>query len=161
MINIWNRSSHFVGIMSNSLFSLCLHSYVLSSSGKLELGGWGSGERKKHQGGSGYDAGAHFMALGVSEKYQSQIQWPLQRLEISIAFRLSKHRSAMQCSLYLLCVCVCVCVCACARACVRARARAHILVLWIFSVYFGMFVFNLCLCRVYNTSSPPQHKTSS
>jgi len=68
--------------MSKSLFSLCLHSYVLSSSGKLELVGWGSGERNKQQGGSWYEVGTHFMALDVSEKYQSQILWPLQHLEI-------------------------------------------------------------------------------
>jgi len=72
--------------MSNSLFSLCLHSYVLSSSGKLEPAGWGSGERNKQQGGSGYEAGTHFMALDVSEKYQ-----PLEHLEISVAFRWYKY----------------------------------------------------------------------
>jgi len=77
--------------MSNSLFILCLHSYVLSSSGKLELVGWGHGERNKQQGGSGYEAGTYFMALYVSEKYQSQIRWPLEHLEISVAFRQSKH----------------------------------------------------------------------
>jgi len=31
------------------------------------------------------------MALDDSEKYQSQIQWPLEHLEISVAFRRSKH----------------------------------------------------------------------
>jgi len=55
--------------MSKSLFSLCLQSYVLSSSGRLELVWWGSGERNKQQAGSGYEAGFHFMALDVSEKY--------------------------------------------------------------------------------------------
>jgi len=91
--NIWNTNNHFVfvGSMSNSLFSLCLHSYVLSSSGKLELVGWGSGERNKQQGVSGYEAGTHFMALDVSEKYQSQIKWPLEHLEIYLAFRWYKH----------------------------------------------------------------------
>ena len=66
--NIQNRNNHIVGRMSNSLFSLCLHSYVLSSSGKLELVGWGSNERNKQQGGSAYEAGTHFVALDVSEK---------------------------------------------------------------------------------------------
>jgi len=66
--NIWNRKNHFVGSMSKSLFSLCLHSYVLCSSGTLELVGWGSGERNKQQGGSWYEAGTHFMALDVSGK---------------------------------------------------------------------------------------------
>jgi len=75
--------------MSNSLLSLYLHSYVLSSSGKLECVGWGRGERNKQQGGSGYEAGTHFMALDVSEKFQSQIQWPLEQLEI--AFRRPKR----------------------------------------------------------------------
>ena len=37
------------------------------------------------------EAGTHFVALDVSEKYQSQIQWPLEHLEISVAFRRSKH----------------------------------------------------------------------
>jgi hypothetical protein len=78
--NIRNRNNHFVGtrIVSNSLFSLCLHSYVLSSSGKLELSGRGNGERNKQQGASGYEAGTYFMALDISEKYLSQIQWPLE-----------------------------------------------------------------------------------
>ena len=89
--NIRTRNNHFAGSMNNSLFSLCLHSYVLSSSGKLELVGWGSGERNEQQGGPGYEAGTYFMALDVSEKYQSQIQWPLEHLEISVAFRWSKH----------------------------------------------------------------------
>ena len=100
--NIWNRNSHFVGSMSNSLFSLCLQSYVLSSSGKLELVGWGSGERNKQQGRSGYAAGTHFVALDVSVKYQSQIQWPLEHLEIFVACRWSKY--GKQCCLNLLCV---------------------------------------------------------
>jgi len=81
--------------MSNSLFSLCLHSYVLCSSGKLELVGCGSGERNKQQGASGYEAGTYFMALDVSEKYLSQIQWPLEHFEISLAFRRSKHECAV------------------------------------------------------------------
>ena len=55
---------------------------MLSSSSKLELVGCGSGVRNKQQGGSGYEADTHFMALDVSEKYESQIQWPLQHLEI-------------------------------------------------------------------------------
>ena len=37
--NIQNRNNHFVGSMSNSPFILCLHSYVLSNSAKLELVG--------------------------------------------------------------------------------------------------------------------------
>ena len=64
--------------MSYSLFSLCLHSYELSSSGKLELVGLGTGESNKQQGGSGYEAGTYVMALEVSEKYQSKIHWPLE-----------------------------------------------------------------------------------
>ena len=51
--------------MSNSLFSLCLHSYELSSSGKLEHVGLGTWERNKQQGGSGYEAGTYFMVLDV------------------------------------------------------------------------------------------------
>jgi len=89
--NIQNRNNHFVGNMTNSLFSLCLHSYVLSSSAKLELVGWGSDERNKQQGGSEYAAGTHFMVLDVSKNYQSQIHWPLEHFEISVAFGRSKH----------------------------------------------------------------------
>ena len=106
--NIRNRKNHFVGSMSNSMFSLCLHSYVLSSSGTLELVGWGSGERNKQQGGSEYEAGTHFMALYVSEKYQSQIQWLLEHLEISVAFR---WWWTVQFCLYLLCLYIYMCVC--------------------------------------------------
>ena len=52
--------------MSNSLFGLCQHIYVLSISSKLEHDGWGHGERNKQQGGSGYEAGTYFMALYVT-----------------------------------------------------------------------------------------------
>ena len=105
--NIRNRNTHFVGSMSNSLFSLCLHSYVLSSSGKLELVGWGSGERNKQQGGSGYEAGTYFMALDVSEIYKSQIHWPIEHLEIPVVFRQSKHGEL--CSVACIyCVCLCI-----------------------------------------------------
>jgi hypothetical protein len=48
-------------------------------------------ERNKQQGGSGCEDGTHFVALDVSEKYQSQIQWPLEHMEVSVAFRQSKH----------------------------------------------------------------------
>jgi len=92
--------------MSNTLFSFCLHSYVLSSSGKLELFGWGRGERNKQQGGSSYEAGTYFMALYVSEKCQSLVHWPLERLGISAAFRWSKHDEL--CSVACIC-CVCLC----------------------------------------------------
>ena len=37
------------------------------------------------------DEGTYFMALDVSEKYQSQIHWPLEHLEVSVAVRQSKH----------------------------------------------------------------------
>jgi len=131
--NIQNRNNHFVGSMSNSLFSLCLHSYVLCSSGKLELVGWGSGERNKQQGGSGYEAGTYFVALDVSEKYQSQMQWPLEHLEISVAFRRSKHGEL--CSVACI-YCVCVCV------------YTHTLLLWIFSVlvYVLVCLYSICVC---------------
>jgi len=127
--------------MSNSLYSLCLHSYVLSSSGKLELVRWGSGESSKQQGRSGCEAGTHFMALDVSEKYQSQIQLPLENLEISVAFRLKIVNFAV---LLVFTVCTFMCVC------------VYILLLWIFSVLVYIL---MCLCRVHNTPSPPQGKS--
>jgi hypothetical protein len=35
---------------------------------------------------TGYEACAWFMAINVSEKYQSQIHWSLEHLEIFVAF---------------------------------------------------------------------------
>jgi len=136
--NIQNKNNHFVGSMSNSLFSLCLYSYVLSSSGKLELVGWGSGERNKQQGRSWYEAGTYFMALDVSEIYQSQICWPLEHLEIPLVFRWYKHVEL--CS--VACIsCVCVCV--------------YILLWWIFSMvaYILVCLYLICVFVV----SPPPH----
>ena len=98
--------------MSNSLFSLSRHSCVLSSSGKLKLVEWGSGERNKKQGGSGYEAGTYFRALDVSEKYLSQIHWPLEHLEIAVAFRRFNHGDL--CSVACMCiysVCLCIYIC--------------------------------------------------
>jgi len=138
---IWNGNSHFVGSVSNSLFSLCLHSYVLSSSIKLELVGWGSGEKNKQRGRSGYEASTYFMALDVREKYHSQILWPLEHLVISVAFRQSKHGEL--CSFACI-YCICLCI------------YTYILLLWIFSVLVYILV---CLCRMKNTQSPLQHKT--
>ena len=47
------------------------------------------------------------MALDVSEKYQSQIHWPLEHLEISVAFRQSKHGELCSVAcIYFECVCV-------------------------------------------------------
>ena len=101
---------------SMSLFSLCLHSYVLSSSGKLEHAGCGSVERNKQQGRSGCEAGTYFMALDVSEKCQSKIHWPQEHSEIAAAFRRSKHGEL--CSVVCIyCICFCVCVCVCVYVC--------------------------------------------
>ena len=139
--NIRNRNDHFVGRMSNSLFSLCLHSCVLCSSAKLELVGWESGERNKQQGGSGYAAGTHFMVLDVSEKYQSQIYWPLEHFEISVAFGWSKHGE--------LCRVACIyCVCVCVYIYIYIYICMYILLLWIFSVLVYIFVCLdlICVC---------------
>ena len=64
------------------------------------------------------------MALDVSEKYQSQIHWPLECLEISVPFRQSKYGE--------LCSVACVYFCE----------------YLVFNVYFGVLLFNLCLYRV-------------
>ena len=64
-------------------------------------------ERNKQQGGSGYEAGTYFMALDVSEKYQSPKHWPLEHLVISVAFIQSKHGEL--CSVACIyCVCLCM-----------------------------------------------------
>ena len=56
------------------------------------------------------------MALDVSEKYQSQIQWPLEHSEISVASRRSKNGEL--CSVACIyCVCVYVCMCVCVYIC--------------------------------------------
>ena len=54
-----------------------------------------------------YEAGSYFMALDISEKYQSQIHWPLEQLEISVAFRQSKHGELYSVTC-IYCVCLCV-----------------------------------------------------
>jgi hypothetical protein len=43
----------------------------------------------KEKGDAGYEAGTCFMAQVVSEKYQSQIRWPLEQFEISVACNIS------------------------------------------------------------------------
>ena len=74
--------------------------------------GEGSGERNKQQGESGYEASTHFMALDVSEKYQSQIQWPLEQLAISVPFRQFEHGELCSVAcIYCVFMCMCVCVC--------------------------------------------------
>ena len=78
--------------MRNSLFSLCLHRCVLSSSSKWNLLGEEVGKGTSNREDQGMsEAGTYFMALDISEKYQSQIQWPLEHVVISVAFRGSKH----------------------------------------------------------------------
>ena len=116
--NIWNRNNYFVGSMSKSLFSLCLHSYVLSSSGKLELVGWGSGERNKQQG-------------GWHPFYGTKCKWkiPVRNTVATrifgdfLAFRWSKHRE--------LCSVACI---YCVFIFIYIYVHIHILLLWIFSV---------------------------
>ena len=57
---------------------------ALSSSGKLELAGCGSGERnRQRETDTGYEADACFMALDVNEKYQSQIYRSLEHMELA------------------------------------------------------------------------------
>jgi len=91
------------------------------------------------------DQGTDFMALDIIEKYQSQIHWPLERLEGSVALRQSEHGELCSVAcIYTVCYCMCVCVC------VYVCIYMYILLLCIFSVleYIGVFVFNLCLCRL-------------
>jgi len=131
--NIRNGNNHFVTSTSNSLINLCLHSYALSSSAKLELGGWVGGERNKEykykQGGSGYAAGTHFMVLDVSENYQSQIHWPLEHFEISVAFGQSQHGELCG----VACI-YCVFVCVYVYIYIYTHTHTYILLLWIYGV---------------------------
>ena len=76
------------------------------------------------------------MALDVSEKYQSQIHWPLEYLEISVPFRQSKYGE--------LCSVACV-YCVCVYIHIHTYYFCEYLV---FNVYFGVLLFNLCLYRV-------------
>jgi hypothetical protein len=56
-----------------------------------------NGKRTKQKEGTWYEAGTCFMALDVSEKYQSQIHELLEHLKISVPCRRSKHRKLQGC----------------------------------------------------------------
>ena len=80
---------------------------------------------------SGSQRKKHFMALNVSVKYQSQIHWPLEHLEISLAFRGSKHGELCSVAcIYRVCVCLCVCI----YIYIYIYIYMYMLLLWIFSV---------------------------
>ena len=60
-----------------------LQKYLQPGSDKLNLVGWQSGKINKQMGGTGYEVCTRFMALDASEKYHSQIYWPLEQLELA------------------------------------------------------------------------------
>jgi len=106
--NIWNRNNHFVGSMNKSLFGLCLHSYVLSSSGKLELDGWGSGEGTSNREDHGMRA-----APILWHRCQWKIPVPnTMATGDSVAFRWFKHCEL--CSVACI-YCVCIYIYTCTR----------------------------------------------
>ena len=93
----------------------------------------------KQEGGAGYEAGTQFMALDVSEKYRSQIHWPLEHLEISVAFRRPKQGELCNvfcmCTYnfceYLVCECIFLCVCVeCKIHCLPYSIKLFILRAW-------------------------------
>jgi hypothetical protein len=86
-----------VGTVISSLFNLCLHSYVLSGFGKLELVGGGSGERKKQQGGSSYEAGTYCVALDCNTEDKSPETWELTDNTMTrVAYSNSRGKAANQ-----------------------------------------------------------------